>query len=582
MNYLPLKALWARTLPALRHAGPYLALALIIGAWLLARFPGGAAPAYAVGHAIAGRVIDEQGRPVLDAELVLYINENRAEPIAEDASGRDGSFLLFLPPDETIRSAHLEITRHHFHPITWDAAGEELRLLREQGSLILDDITLARNYSPGFWIASAIFVGMLVIIATERLHNTLAALLAAAVIFLISLVGGHFNEALYIIDFEHALAHIDFEVIFLLMGMMIVIGIIEETGIFQWLAYNAFLLSRGKVWLMCLILMLITAVVTALLDNVITMLLITPMTIEIALALGVNPLALLVPALMASNVGGIATLIGTPTNILIGSYAGLGFNDFLVNLTPGVLMMEGTLIVFMLLWYRRQHHRAGAGISPKLLKRLEENSQIKDPIRLRKALIVLALLLALFIFGERFHLTPAVAAIVGAVAMLLWINPDINQMMEVVDWTTLVFFMGLFIVVGAVDEVGLIGAISTIIAEVVGDNLPAAMMVLTWSSAVLSGVIDNIPFTAVMLPAVDYLARTVPGAAGSALYFALALGAATGGNITLIASSPNLVVAGISERAGYPLTFLEFLKIGVPATLITTAVGAVWLLIRFL
>ncbi|GAB4475392.1 MAG: ArsB/NhaD family transporter [Anaerolineae bacterium] len=572
----------ARALTLLRRTGPYLALILIVSAWLLARFTGEAPSAYAIGHAIAGRVMDEQGRPILDAEVVLFVNNDRSEPIAEDSTQRDGSFLLFLPPDETIRSAHLEITRHHFHSFTWDAAGDELRLLRKQGALILDDITLSHSYSPGFWIAAVIFIGMLVLIAIERFHSTLTALLATAAIFLISFVGGHFTEALYIIDFEHALDHIDFEVIFLLMGMMIVIGIIEETGIFQWLAYYAYRLSRGKVWLLCIILMLIASVVSAMLDNVTTMLLITPMTIEIALALGTNPLALLIPALMAANVGGTATLIGTPTNILVGSYAGLGFNDFLINLTPGVLMMEAALIVFALLWYRRQHRRAGAGVSPALLKRLEENSKIKDPLRLRKALIVLALLLLLFIIGERFHLTPAVSAIIGAVAMLIWVNPDIEQMMGVVDWTTLVFFMGLFIVVGAVDEVGLIGTVADAIAAVVGNSLPAAMMVLTWASTLLSGVVANIPFTAAMLPAVDYLTRAVPSAVGPDLFFALALGAAAGGNLTLIAASPNLVVAGITERAGYPLTFIEFLKVGVPATLITTAMGALWLVIRFL
>jgi len=564
-----------------KRAWPWVALALI-GGLALARWLSEPVPAaQARGNAIAGSVFDAQGRAVLDADVVLYVNGERDEPLAEDNTKEDGSFVLFLPVDETIESAHIEINRHHFEPYAWDAAGQELADLRASGSLILDPIALERSYNAAFWVATGLFLGMLGLIALERLQNTLAALLAVALIFVVTFVGGAFSESLYIIDFEHALRHIDFEVIFLLMGMMIVIGIIEETGIFQWLAYQAYRLSRGRVWLMTIILMLITAVVTALLDNVTTMLLITPITIEIALALGINPLALLFPALMASNVGGIATLIGTPTNILIGSYAGLGFTDFLGNLTPGVLLAEAALIVFMLLWFRKDHKAAGAGASPALLKRLEENARIKDPLQLRKALIVMAGLLLLFIFGERLHLTPAVSAIIGAVAMLLVVNPNIEEMLGVVDWTTLVFFMALFMVVGAVEEVGLIGTIAGQIRSMVGDNLGAAMMVFTWSSALLSGVVDNIPFAAAMLPAADYLTRSLPGS-GNALFFALAVGTAMGGNVTLIASSPNLVVAGIAERAGFRITFIEFLKIGLPVTLLTTALGSVWLLLHFL
>ena len=362
---------------------------------------------------------------------------------------------------------------------------------------------------------------------------------------------------------------------------MIVIGIIEDTGIFQWLAYRAYLLSRGKAWLLAIILMLITALLSALLDNVITMLLIAPITLQIALAMDINPLSLLIPEILSANVGGIATLVGTPTNILIGSYAGFGFNDFLTNLTPGVLLAELGLIAYALIWYRKEYRKTGTTISKALLQRLEENAQIKHPRKLLKSGIVFGVLLVLFIAGEQIHLTPAVSAILGSVAMLIWVDPDIEQMMTVVDWTTLMFFIGLFMVVGAVQEVGLIDVIATGIGQFIGNRPIVAVVVVVWVSALGSGLIENIPFAAAMLPVVRYLARAIPGADAVMMYYGLSIGAGMGGNSSLIGSSPNLVTAGISERAGFPIRFVDFLIVGLPATVITVGLGLLWLFIHF-
>jgi len=284
---------------------------------------------------------------------------------------------------------------------------------------------------------------------------------------------------------------------------------------------------------------------------------------------------------LASNVGGISTLIGTPTNILIGSYAGLGFNDFLFNLTPGVVMALVVLTVFIVLRYRKQYAEAGGHLSETMKERLKERGQITEPEKLRKAGIIFGIMLVLFIIGDSINLVPAVTAIMGAVAMLIWVSPDVEEMLQVVDWTTLVFFIALFIAVGALQEVGLISYVATGIGDLVGDNLTAATLILVWSAAILSGVIDNIPFTATMLPVVGYLTRTIPGAENNVLWFALSIGAAMGGNSTLIGASPNLVTAGIAERAGYRMTYLGFLKVGLPATILTVIVGTVWLLIRF-
>jgi Na+/H+ antiporter NhaD/arsenite permease-like protein len=214
-------------------------------------------------------------------------------------------------------------------------------------------------------------------------------------------------------------------------------------------------------------------------------------------------------------------------------------------------------------------------------ERLRESGRITQPSKLQKAGLIFAIMLFLFVVGDRIHLVPAVTAILGAVAMLVWVAPDIEEMMRVVDWTTLVFFIALFIAVGALQEVGLISLVATGIGSLVGDNLALAILIVVWSAALLSGVIDNIPFTAAMLPVVGYLTATIPGAGNDVLWYGLSIGAAMGGNSTLIGASPNLVTAGISERAGYRITYMGFLKVGFPAMLITVLVGTVWLFIRF-
>jgi Na+/H+ antiporter NhaD/arsenite permease-like protein len=528
---------------------------------------------------LSGRVVDSLGEPVHGAEVAARVNGG-GEPLTHTASQPDGSFLLDLPPGE-FQTVVVEIARPHFQPLEMDLGPAQVARLNECGSVDLDSVELERRITPGFWVATLSFVMVLTLIALERLHKTTAALLGAALVLGISFVGGALNPNLFIFDFEQALEYVDFDVIFLVMGMMIVIAVIEETGIFQWMAYQAYRLSRGKLWLMVTILVVITSIASALLDNVTTMLLMAPITIQISLTVGLNPLALLIPEVLASNVGGISTLIGTPTNILIGSYAGLGFNDFLVNLTPGVIVALFVLTIYVILRYRKQYAVAGGQLSDAMRERLRESGRITEPAKLRKAGIIFGIMLVLFVIGDSIHLVPAVTAILGAVAMLLWVTPDVEEMLKVVDWTTLMFFIALFISVGALQEVGLISLIATGIGSLVGDSLIAAILVLVWSAALLSGVIDNIPFAATMLPVVGYLTRTVPGAESGVLWYALSIGAAMGGNSTLIGASPNLVTAGISERAGYRITYLGFLKIGLPATILTVAVGTVWLLIRF-
>jgi len=529
---------------------------------------------------LTARLLDPQGQPVHGAEVI--VREGRgSEPIAVAESQGDGTFVLDLPPRQFSPDLTIEIERPHFQVLAVKVKSEEVTRLNTGESLRLSDIELSRRITPGFWVATLTFFGILAIIALEKLHNTMAALLGVAVVLGTSFVGGAINPNLFIFDFERALEYVNFDVIFLVMGMMIVIGVIEETGIFQWTAYQAYRLSGGRAWLLVIILMIITAIASALLDNVTTMLLMTPITIQIALAVGINPLSLLLPEVLASNVGGISTLIGTPTNILIGSYANLTFNDFVRNLTPGVLVAMAILIVYVIIYYRKQLLVRGKGLSEALLERLKESGRITQPQKLTKAGIVFAVMLVFFVIGERIHLVPAVTAIIGAVAMLLWVAPDVEEMLKVVDWTTLMFFIALFIVVGAIQEVGLISIIADGIARLVGDSLPVTILVLVWLAAFLSGIIANIPFTAAMLPVVGFLTRTVPGASNQVLFYGLSIGSAMGGNSSLIGASANLVTAGIAERAGYRINYVEFIKVGLPATILTVAAGVVWLFIRF-
>jgi Na+/H+ antiporter NhaD/arsenite permease-like protein len=531
------------------------------------------------GASVSGRLLDPLGEAIHEAEVGALVN-GESEPAAKAASQHDGSFLLDLPQND-YKGVALEITRPHFRTQEIHLEPAKVAQLNAGGSVRLDDIELERTVSLGFWVATLSFVLVLVLIALEKMHKTTAALLGAAVVLGFSFIGGTINPGFYIYSFEQALSYVDFDVIFLVMGMMIVIAVIEETGIFQWMAYQAYRMSAGRLWLLVAILIVITAVASALLDNVTTMLLMAPITIQIALTVGLNPLALLIPEALASNVGGISTLIGTPTNILIGAYAGLGFNDFLINLTPGVVVALIALTLYVIIRYSKEYREAGSRLSEAMRERLKESGRITEPRRLRKAGIIFGAMLVLFVTGDAFHLDPAVTAIMGAVAMLIWVTPDVEEMLKVVDWTTLVFFIALFISVGALQEVGLISLIAMGISNLVGSNLILATLVVIWSAALLSGVIDNIPFTATMLPVIDFLTRTIPGAGSNVLWYGLSIGSAMGGNSTLIGASPNLVTAGISERAGYKISYMNWLKVGLPAMLITVVIGTIWLLIRF-
>jgi Na+/H+ antiporter NhaD/arsenite permease-like protein len=529
---------------------------------------------------IFGKIEDTQLQPVKDVQVKIILGTDpETEPLSSTITQEDGSFVI-IAPDPVPQQASLIFSRHHFEQKISIIPNDDIEELEKGNSISFPLVTIERKITPAFWIAALVFIIVLILIATGFLHNTLAAFAGASALLAISYLGSPFFPNLYIFDFPLAITYIDWNVIFLIMGMMMVIAVVENTGIFHWLSYHAYRISGGKLIILLPVLMLITGISSAFLDNVTTMLLMTPITVQIALALKISPLILLIPEVFASNVIGVSTLIGTPTNILIGSFGNITFNDFLTNLTPGVFLAFLGLIVYSWMTYRKELTEEQPG-SPLLLEKLAERGKITNPENLRKAGWIGAGMMLLFVFGEKVHLLPSVTALIGASALLIWIRPDIEEMIGAVDWTTLVFFMSLFIVVGAIQEVGLISAIATIIGELIGQNLALAMIVVTWFSAILSMVIANIPFTAAMLPVIAYLTLIIPGAESKVLFYCLSIGAAMGGNGSLIGASANMITAGIAERAGYRITYKYFMKKGLPALIITVSISLVWLFIRF-
>lgn len=527
---------------------------------------------------VSGSLLDPQGQPVPGAHVSAKA-PGQTEPLSEAESQDDGAWTLALAtaPD----GLTLVFERPHFEPTTVALDAGALADLNNTGTYNMGDLTLERMITPAFWAATLIFAVVLLLIAFEKLHSTTAALAGLSAIFTLTFIGEAFDERFYIFSFERALEYINWEVIFLVMAMMIIVAIIERTGIFQWMAFQSYRLSGGRSWLLVLILMFVTAVASALLDNFTTMLLMTPISLQIGLALGINPLALIIPEVLASNVGGITTLIGTPTNILIGAYAGIGFSDFLINQTAGVLLALALMGGYVLYHYRAEWRKVSGGISPRLYARLEENAEIEDASALARSGLVFVLVLAGFIVGEQFHIVPAVPALIGATVLLIWLKPDVHAMIKAVDWTTLVFFMALFMVVGAVQEVGLISTIATQVSTIVGQSLALGLFFMVFGVGTLSLVIANIPLAASMLPVAEFLTGSIPGAQSKALYYGLSMGAAMGGNGFLIGAEANLVTAGITAQAGSPISFKEFMRIGLPVTYLTLAAGYLWLIVRF-
>jgi Na+/H+ antiporter NhaD/arsenite permease-like protein len=418
--------------------------------------------------------------------------------------------------------------------------------------------------------AVALFVLVLGGIAAEIVNRTVAALLGAAIIVSFGVVE----------QWEAASEFIDWNTIGLLAGMMVIVAVLNKTGVFEYLAIKSGQWGKGRPGRILILLCIVTAVLSAFLDNVTTVILMVPVTFLIADALGVSALPFLLAQVMASNIGGASTLIGDPPNILIGSAASLSFVDFVLNLTPVVLLALPFVLGFFYFVFRREL-RASED-AERTIEKLNARGAIRDWVLLRKSLIVLSLVILGFFVHGALHLEAATIALFGAAALMLYARSDVHEVLREVEWPTLLFFVGLFVLVGGLEVTGFIGRIAELLIEVGGSPALTAMLVM-WGSAIASGVVDNIPFTATMIPVIQELAQAegLSEAEVRPLWWALAIGADFGGNFTLIGASANVVVAGMSEQAGRKISFLKFLAYGIPVTLISLAVATPYVLIRY-
>jgi Na+/H+ antiporter NhaD/arsenite permease-like protein len=415
-------------------------------------------------------------------------------------------------------------------------------------------------------LAAGVFLITYALIVTERVNRTVAALLGGVVMILLGVVTQ-----------EQAFDAIDWNVIFLLAGMMIIANLLRETGLFQWIAVQAVRLGRGDPFRILIILSLITAFSSGLLDNVTIVVLVAPITLFVAASLKVSPMPFLIAQILASNIGGAATLIGDPPNILIGSAAGIDFLTFTLNMTPIIVVILIVFVGLSVLMFRKDLQASRSG-SPDVYA-LETAELITDHKLLRKGLVVMAGVILGFLVHGALHLEPATIALAGATVLMLWTGSDPHGVLRDVEWSTLFFFVGLFITVEALVEVGIIDQLAQAALNLTGGNLALTSMLLIWLSAVASGIVDNIPYTATMIPLVQRLGQTMPI---EPLWWSLALGADLGGNATLVGASANIVVANLAERSGHPISFRRFLSYGVVTTFVSLIFASIYVWIRYL
>jgi len=531
---------------------------------------------------ISGVILDNHSEPIGEAEVRVFANDREIKRVK---TAHNGNYVArFKLEKDAIDSTTIRLTvdKSSFKSQSLHFEGKELA---QKGDhlFISEDITLQRVLGPAFWISTLVFILAYALITFELLHRTVAAMLGAGLMMLISYTIGTVNPAYHIFSFERAIASIDMNVIFLLMGMMIIVGILKHTGVFQWCAYISYKLAKGNVFVLVIYLMIFTAVSSAFLDNVTTMLLLTGVAIEICNSLAINPLTMLIPLVLASNIGGTATLIGDPPNIMIGSFAGLTFMDFVSALIMICVISVVVLIVYTKVLWGKAYESAKVDNVPEYIEQLKEKYKIKDASLLKYGMAVLLFVIFLFLSHGYWHMEVSIAALMGGAVLLTiaLIGKKVNliELIEKdIEWPTLMFFIFLFILVGAVESSGLLALIADWILELSRGNFVIACSLILWVAAILSAFVDNIPFTATMLPIVAYLSQVIPGAENT-LWWALALGACFGGNGTMIGASANVVTMGIAESKGYKVSFIGFLKVAFPYMVISIIIAHAWLLL---
>ena len=421
--------------------------------------------------------------------------------------------------------------------------------------------------SPNEIISIVIFLLVMVAIVSEKVHRA-AASLAGAVILLVT----------HVLTVDSAIEHVDVNTIGVLVGMMLFVAVVKNSGLFEYIAIKSAKLTHGKPWAIMAVFAIITAVLSAFLDNVTTVLLVGPMTLAITSILKVNPVPFLLTQILASNMGGTATLIGDPPNIMIGSEAGLGFADFILNTAPAVvIIMAASLLCFYLMLGRKLKVSDDA---MQAVMELDENRAIKDKSLLIKSVVMIGLVVIGFMFHSSLGMESCTIALLAAVIMMIVGKQDVEDVIMGVEWSTILFFIGLFVVVGGMEETGVIDQLATLLIGMTGGNMVLTMLIILWVSAIVSSFLDNIPFVATLIPMILAI-QAESGMDVTPLWWALSLGACLGGNGTLIGASANVVLSGISNKNGYPITFMSYLKVGFPMMILSVAISMVYLLLRF-
>ncbi|HHW20082.1 SLC13 family permease [Thermodesulfovibrio thiophilus] len=543
---------------------------------------------------ISGTILDSHREPVKEAEIRVFVNENPYKIIVDHkeidktVTSSHGTFQIsFNLKEGMINTAkiQIEIVKSSYKKTTVELKKNDFAV-KENKFYLTKDIILNRSLGPAFWLATGVFLVSYALISCELLHRTVAAMLGASTMLILTYTAGVINPEFHIISFQRAIEAIDMNVIFLLMGMMIIIGVLKHTGVFQWFAYISYRIARGNVMMLAVISCFFIAISAAFLDNVTTMLLYTPVLIEIAITLKINPLSLLIPGIMASNIGGTATLIGDPPNIMIGSYTGLTFMQFVYALTPSVVICLIVLAIYNKFFYSKEYKKGRVDDINSFISYLREEYRITDRTLLAYGVFVMLLVIAFFVTHGYWHMEVSIPALFGAGILFTYAvltrRVKLLELIEKdIEWTTLLFFMFLFIIVGAVEEAGLLSVIADWVYGVSAGNLTVAICMILWVSAIMSAFVDNIPFTATMLPIVAYLSKVIPGAESNVLWWALAFGACFGGNGTLIGASANVVTIGIAESAGYKISFFGFMKYAFLYMIITVAIANIWLLLFY-
>ncbi|MDH8678518.1 ArsB/NhaD family transporter [Fusibacter bizertensis] len=414
-------------------------------------------------------------------------------------------------------------------------------------------------------LAIGVFIVTYLLIMSEKMNRTAVAMVGAFLMVVLNIEGQ-----------ERALHYVDFNTIGLLVGMMIIVNIMKKSGIFQYVAIKAAKIAKGDPWKIILYFCTITAFSSALLDNVTTVLLIVPVTLVITDTLDLNPIPFLVPEILIANIGGTATLIGDPPNIMIGSATGLGFLDFVVALGPVVVVIFFiTMVIFK---YGYKMHYVATDENKMKILRLDEKKAIKDPILMKKSIGVLLMTVLGFVLHQSMGYESATIALFAASVLLLISKCDVEDIFIEIEWATIFFFLALFILVGALEEVGVMEYLASKLLTVTGGNMTMTMIVILWVSAIASSVLDNIPFVATMIPLIKNYG-VMSGLDVTPLWWALALGACLGGNGTLVGASANVIVSGLLARHGQKLSFGYYFKIGFPLMIVSIAISTVYLVV---